>query len=66
MTTSLSHLQCLQWLLQKVEELCVAHDIPCQFSVALFDHSIHQTAAKMKAEREKEEKEARYGEYVQQ
>ena len=49
-------LQCLQWLLQKVEEPSIVHDILWQFSAALCDHPVHQTAAKAKAGREKEEK----------
>ena len=49
-------LQCLQWLLQKVGEPSIVHDILWQFSAALCDHPVHQTAAKAKAGREKEEK----------
>jgi hypothetical protein len=48
-------LECFQWLLLKVEEASIVHDILWQFSSSLCDHPVHQTAAKVKAYREKEE-----------
>ena len=49
-------MQCLKWLLREVQEPSIVHDILWQFSAALSDHPVHQTAAKVKAKREKAEK----------
>ena len=50
-----SAVQCLQWLLQKVEEPAIVHSILWEFSAALSDHPVHQMAAKVKSNREQEE-----------
>ena len=46
----------MEWLLFKVEEPSIIHDVLWQFTSALTDHPVQQMAAKVKAEREKEEK----------
>ena len=40
----------------KVEEPSIVHDILWQFCSALSDHPVLQTAARLKSDREKEEK----------
>jgi len=42
--------------LQKVEEPSIVHDILWQFNCSLASHPVQQMAARIKAEREREEK----------
>lgn len=43
-------LQFLEWLLLKVEEPSIIHDVLWQFNCALSEHPVQQMAARMKAE----------------
>lgn len=45
-----SLVQFLEWLLLKVTEPSIIHDVIWQFNCALSEHPVQQMAAKMKAE----------------
>jgi hypothetical protein len=47
----------LEWLLNKVSEPAVIHDVLWQFNCSLVNHPVQQIAAKVKAVKEREENE---------
>ena len=49
--------QFLEWLLNKVREPSIIHDILWQFNCALASHPVQQIAAKVKAAKEKDDNE---------
>ena len=57
MTHDVFVMQFLEWLLNKVYEPSIIHDILWQFNCSLANHPIQQIAAKVKAAREREENE---------